>query len=118
MSAQLSIDFATARAARDAGMQQALQHAERFDDEWPDLALAFLCRYAFTHEFFTVEEMTAEARRLGYGSPTDDRAWGSIIRKAACCDVIRRTGMTKPRLKGHASPGPVWQSLVFSGVPA
>lgn len=107
-----------ARAARDAGMSQAIQRAERIDDEWPDLAYGFLCRYARTHDQFISEEATAEADRLGYGSPADPRAWGSVIRKAARADVIRRTSMTKPRLKGHASPGPVWQSLVFSGVPA
>lgn len=112
---QIAIDFTAAHASRDAGMQQAIQHAERVDDGWPDRAYQFIWLFARWNEFFTVEELTAEARRLGYGSPTDDRAWGSIIRKAARADVIRRTGMTKPRLKGHASPGPVWQSLVFGG---
>ena len=114
----IPFELSAASAARDAGMRQAIQHAEHLDEDWPDRAYQFVSRYARWNEFFTVEELTAEARRLGYGSPTDDRAWGSIIRKAARCDVIRRTGMTKPRLKGHASPGPVWQSLVFSGVPA
>lgn len=112
---QQPIDFAAAMAARDAGMQRATEHAEHIDDSWPDTALSFLYRYARAHAEFTVEEMTAEATRLGYGSPADDRAWGSVVRRAAIRSFIRNTHTTRPRLKGHGSPGPVWESLVYVG---
>jgi len=105
--------------ARDEGMMRALDHAERLDDEWPDRAYGFLCRYARAHEYFTIEEMTAEADRLGYGSPADGRAWGGVVRRAAACHdslaIIQNTHTTRPRLKGHGAPGPVWYSLVFVG---
>lgn len=117
MSAQLPIDFATARAARDAGMNQAIQHAERVDDEWPDLAYGFLYRYALTHELFEGWQVTAEAKRLGYDAPTDSRAWGSIYTKAIRNGVIAMVG-TGRNPHRHASICPRYRSLVFAGVPA
>ena len=112
---QTLMDFATCRAAADRGMQQAIQHAELVDDTWPDAALAFLIRYARSCPEFAVEDMTAQADRMGYASPTDDRAWGPIVRRAAIRGVILNTHRTRPRVKGHGAPGPVWQSLVYVG---
>jgi hypothetical protein len=112
------IDFAAARTAANEGIARSLDAAERRDEEWPERALGFIHRYALSHAEFTVEEMTAEAGRLGYGSPADDRAWGSIVRRAAIRGFIRNTHTTRPRVKGHGSPGPVWQSLVYLGMPA
>ena len=114
---QLTIDFAAARAARDAGMTQALQRAERVDDEWPELAYEFLVGYARTHAQFISEEATAEADRLGYGSPADGRAWGAIFKRAARDEVIQRIGYGISQRR-HLSPTPLWRSLVFAGVPA
>jgi hypothetical protein len=109
------IHLTEAREAANEGMQRALDAAERRDDEWPERALSFVHRYALTHDYFTVEEMTAEADRLGYGSPADQRAWGSIVRRAAIRGFIRNTHTTRPRVKGHGSPGIIWLSLVYVG---
>lgn len=108
------IDFAAARAQRDAGMQQAMEAAERRDDAWPELAYGFLCRYARTHEQFISEDATAEADRMGYGSPADDRAWGPVFQRAARNNIIQRIGYGTSRRR-HLSPTPLWRSLVFSG---
>ncbi len=115
MNGQLSIDFAAARAAADRGMRQAAEHAERIDDAWPQTAFDFIGEYAATHAEFTVEEVTAAASLAGKASPTDDRAWGSIVRRAAIAGLILNTHRTRPRVKGHGAPGPVWASLVFGG---
>ena len=112
---QTALDFTACRAAAERGMQQAIQHAECVDDTWPDAALAFLIRYARTCPEFTVEEMTAQADRMGYASPTDSRAWGPIVRRAALRGVIRNTHRTRPRVKGHGAPGILWASLVYVG---
>lgn len=109
------INLTQAREAANEGMQRAIDAAERRDDEWPELALGFLRCYAMTHPEFTIEEATAEASRLGYGSPSDERAWGSIVRRAAIHGYIRNTHTTRPRVKGHGSPGIIWQSLVYVG---
>ncbi|MDE1918970.1 MAG: hypothetical protein KGH96_23225 [Sphingomonadales bacterium] len=116
---QIAIDFAAARAARDAGMTQAIQHAERVDDEWPDAALDFLYRYARTHVQFISEEATAEAARLGLASPADPRAWGAIFKRAASAangsmPFIQKVGYGISQRR-HLSPTPLWRSLVFAG---
>lgn len=111
------IDLASARSAANQGMAQSLAAAERRDVEWPELALGFVRRYARSHAEFTVEQMTAEANRLGYGSPAGDQAWGAIVRMAASRPdrIIEKTGAYAPRIKGHGSPAPVWRSLVYVG---
>lgn len=109
--------FPSRRAQRDAGMTQAIQHAERVELDWPDLAYAFLIRYARTHATFISEEATAEADRLGYGSPADDRAWGGVFLRASRAGLIRRIGYGISQRR-HLSPTPLWRSLVFAGAPA
>lgn len=117
MSAQLAIDFQAARAARDAGMAQAIQHAERIDDEWPDLAYGFLVRFARQNATFCGWECTDLANAMGYGSPSDDRAWGPIYKRALKDGVIRQDGAGKNPHR-HLSICPRYASLVFAGVPA
>lgn len=114
MSAQIAIDFTAARALRDAGMTQAIQHAERHDDEWPDLAYGFLCRYARSHASFQGWQVTDAADATGYGSPADSRAWGVIYRRALKDGVIVMDGMGRNPHR-HASICPRYVSLVFVG---
>lgn len=111
------IDMADARAKRDAGMLQAMHHAQDEDAEWPDVAYAFLVRYARTHEFFMGWECTAEANRLGYGSPTTSKSWGALYTKAQREGVIAKFGSGNDPHR-HASICPRYRSLVFVGVPA
>lgn len=111
---QSCIDFTAARAQRDAGMSQALTAAERRDEEWPELAYGFLCRYARTHATFISEEATAEADRLSYGSPTDPRAWGHVFQRAARANVITKIGYGISQRR-HLSPTPLWESRVYVG---
>jgi hypothetical protein len=108
------LDFAQAREARDAGINQAIDHAERIDDEWPDLAYSFLCRYARTHQFFQGWEVTRDATLMGYGAPTDDRAWGALFLKAIRNQVIEISGVGRNPNR-HASICPAYRSLVFVG---
>lgn len=103
-----------ARAARDAGMQRAIDHAADVCMDWPARAYAFLTRFARTHESFISEECTEEAERLGFGPPTDPRAWGAIFQKASRSGVIARDGFGISQRR-HLSPTPLWRSLVFAG---
>jgi hypothetical protein len=114
MSAQLAIDFDVARAARDEGMGRAADHAERVQGGWKDAAFAFLVRYAGQHARFISEEATQAAEALGYGAPTDSRAWGAIFQRAAREGVIRRDGFGISKRR-HLSPTPMWVSCVAAG---
>lgn len=98
-----------ARAQRDAGMQQALEHAQRVDESWPEQAFRHLIDYAETHETFISHNVTE-----GLPAPTDDRAWGNIFVRAAKVGIIKRIGYGVSHRR-HASPTPLWQSCVFRG---
>lgn len=117
MSAQGAFDFTAARRARDQGMQRAVDAAERHDDAWPDLAYAFLCRYARTHATFEGWHVTDAAKAQGYGSPTSDRAWGSIFTKAQREGVMVQDGAGRNPHR-HDSICPRYRSLVFGGTAA
>ena len=114
---QLCIDFAAARAARDQGMHQALDHAAQNDDTWPDMAYAFLCRYARSHEFFEGRHVTEAARLCGCDAPTTGRAWGSLYVKAQKDGVMVKAGAGRNPHR-HNSICERYRSLVFSGVHA
>jgi len=114
---QVAFDFSAARAAANRGMRQALDHAEYTDQEWPDLAYAFLCRYARSHEFFEGWHVTEAARLCGYDAPTTGRAWGSLYVKAQKDGVMVKAGAGRNPHR-HNSICERYRSLVFSGVHA
>lgn len=108
MSAQLSIDYESARRERDAGMSRALSHAERVNDGWSDVALAKLTIYARTHAQFTSYDF--RQAYTGPESPTP-KAFGPVFLKAAKQGVIQRVGY-QPHPERHCSPTPAWRSLI------
>ncbi len=112
MFEQSTIDFAAARADRDAGMSQAFDHAQRVDDTFGQRAEAFIYSYARSHRQFISEECTAAAERVGLVSPADSRAWGAPFQRAARNGVIRKAGYGISQRR-HLSPTPLWQSLVY-----
>lgn len=114
---QQPIDFEAARRERDAGMDRAHQHAERLDMDWPDTAYAFLVRYARANAELEGWQVTNEAKRLGYASPADDRAWGSVYRRAMKEGVIEVCGVGRNPNR-HASICPRYRSLIFVGYAA
>lgn len=108
---QPEFDFTAARAARDAGMQQATQHAEDLQPKWGELAIERIRTYAATHPEFISEECTDWAASQGFTSPTDPRAWGAPFLKAARLGIIRKVGYGISQRR-HLSPTPLWRSLV------
>lgn len=101
--------FDFARAARDAGMQQALDHAERKEPSWGDLAYDYLVSYARKHKQFTAEDVTDSTKDTDFPQPPTDRAWGITFRKAQRQGVIKQIG-TGRRRRGHLAMCPVWGS--------
>ena len=114
LNEQLPIDFAAAVAARDRGIAQAADHAERLEDGFGERAFQFICTYAETHRVFISEECTAAAAAAGLVSPADPRAWGAPFQRAARARVIEKIGFGISQRR-HLSPTPKWQSLVFAG---
>lgn len=115
---QSAFDFQTARTARDAGMQQAIQHAEELHPKWGDQAYDFLCEFAKRHASFISEDVS-DATKLdpAFPQPPTDRAWGSIYRRAAKDRLIVQDGLGRSRRR-HASICPRWRSCIAVGVAA
>lgn len=109
MSEQLALDWTAARAARDAGIQRAVDHAEAVVPRWADTAFAFLLTYLAGQS----GRFTSEDVRLAASStvpvPPNERAWGGIFQKAAKRGLIVRDGYTSARdPKVHCNVVTVW----------
>lgn len=110
----LAFDFEAAKAARDAGMAAAIDHAETVEPDFGAQALAWILSYARTHARFISEEVTDAAAAAGLQSPTDPRAWGAPFQRAARLGVIRKDGFGISKRR-HLSPTPLWVSQVYVG---
>lgn len=93
---QHNLSFVTGRDLRDAGMHEALGHAEAVREGWAEEAMTALRMYMFDHPGKTF--MTEQVREYAYNVlaipyPPHCRAWGSIIAKAARDGLIVRVGI-------------------------
>lgn len=109
---QLELDYTAARAARDRGMQQALDHAQAENPDWKTVAYTWLIGYAKTHHQFISEDVGDAYEAAGLPAPPTRRAWGALYQKAAREGYIVQDGMGRSRMR-HASICPRWRSLVF-----
>jgi hypothetical protein len=104
--------FAFAEAERDAGMKQAVDHANETHPHWSDRAYDFLKRYAKENAEFISEDVSDAAIAAGEPQPPTLRAWGQIYRRAVKDDVIIQVGAGRSRRR-HASICPRWGSCVY-----
>jgi len=97
------------RALRDAGMEQAANHANAQHDKWTDKALAFLRKYlGYTAEEFQTEDVRMAGLNV-LPEPPSKRAWGSVMVAAVKQGLIKKTGyapVSNPR--AHRTPATVW----------
>jgi len=102
-----------ARAKRDDGMGRALDHAERDVPTWGEQALAYLRCYAETHDRFPAWFVTHAAELTGaVPTPPTLKSWGAILAKAARDGWLKNDGYTQHPQR-HASPTPIWLSLIY-----
>lgn len=115
VSAVSSID--DARAARDAGIQQAVDHADAVTPKWSDTAYDFLVGYAYGAEGFTSEDVREAAYKSGaVDNPPSERAWGGVFMRAARKGVVQRAGYDTARdPKVHCNVVTRWRSLLWRG---
>lgn len=107
------IEMIQAVEARERGMAQSLEHAEREHFDWADQAYEFLRTYAKGHAEFISEDVSDASKAAGFPQPPTDRAWGMIYRRAIKRGVIIQVGTGRSRRR-HASICPRWGSLVVS----
>jgi hypothetical protein len=105
---QGALDFQAARARRD----EALTRVEASAGTWVDEAYAFLVAYAREHaEVFCDSLWAAGLRR-----PSNPKALGSVMQRAARAGVIAKVGY-RPSVYSNLAPKPLWASLVYRGQP-
>lgn len=111
MTDQLAIDFSAARARRDDGMQQAIDHAEAVKAGWRKDALELFRRYALTHELFLTEDVREANPGFHVPPECDERAWGQVARDAIKNGYVERAGFA-PAKSSNCSPKVMWRSLL------
>lgn len=95
----------------EAGMRQALEHADQEVKQWSDLAYTFLVAFCQRHASFISEDVSDASKTWGMVQPPTDRAWGSIYRRAQKAGVIEMDGIGRSRRR-HASVCPRWRSKI------
>jgi len=109
----ISPSFSAARVLRDTGMQCAADHADRESEGWTDRAYVFLVDYVAANRgrAFMAEDVRASAEAEGLPPPPDNRAWGSVVSRAARLRIIKRIGYgAQKSVTCHCSPKSIWVS--------
>lgn len=119
---QVALDFnappLTIGRAIDEGqkaMERATAAADAKTPGWSDLALQFLKVYAHKHFLINPEDLFDAACSWGIMEARDQRAWGSVYKRAAKLKIIQRSAIPYQRRKGHGTTALLWKSLVFRG---
>lgn len=109
MNAVLNAELADLGA--QAGMMVATAHANRVSAGWSDDAEELFVLYAIQHPSgFMTEDVRAWAEKLGFASPPDNRAWGTVARKVARDGHIYAAGYSKQKSATcHGSPKTLWK---------
>jgi hypothetical protein len=114
MTAQLTIQHEIARRLAEQGMSRALDraHAAHPWPRWPDLALAYLERYARANERFTGWMVVRSAALSPDFPPAPNaKAWGAVIKEARVRGWIECCGTERDPYR-HGNPIPLWRSLL------
>ena len=94
---------------RDKGIKKALDSANNTHDKWSEKAYDFLLKYIkYQNQFMTEDVRVASEKAIP--KPPSNRAWGSVILKAAKSGLIHRVGFANVKnAKAHKTPASVWR---------
>lgn len=105
---------ARAETLRNAGMAQAVNHADRETPQWRDLAFDFLKAFCATHRYFISEDVSGASKEAHLPQPPTDRAWGSVYTRAIKAKLIVQDGTGRSNRR-HRSLCPRWRSCTYTG---
>ena len=110
--------YASTRDLANEGMTRAVEHADRVEPSWSNRAYSILHDYALTHSEFMAEDVRVHAHKvLSLPQPPDPRAWGAVINSAVRNRIIIRDRYELTKVPpAHATPRPVWRSLICRAV--
>jgi hypothetical protein len=102
----------TGRQAAQAGIDVAIEHADRVAPEWRHLAYDALVEFAKTQPTFTIEQLR-EHLNGKLADPPSLRAWGGIARKAQHAGIIEHGGFVEATATNvHANVVTLWRSRI------
>ncbi len=109
--AESNRDHAAAKSGRDAGMARATASADDAHANWSATAYFTLRAFVRHREHaFTAENVRAFATEKGLPEAPDNRAWGSILTRAAKEGLIRKTGYRQAEGRAcHMHPVTLWR---------
>ncbi len=119
MQDQMSLDLVAqparrqrARAARDKGIQRAIDHANAVEPTWGEVAYRHLTQLVMdkpSGATLTSEAIREFARQQGLCNPPDGRAWGAVLLRSARAGVLKKVGWTiSEDPTTHCSPVALW----------
>lgn len=98
--------------ARNIGINQAYDHANKVEPSWGDKAYLYLKKYI---SLSSNEFMTEDIRKSSEGilnEPPSKRAWGAVIVRAKREGIIEHNGYRSvSNKKAHATPASVWKPV-------
>lgn len=113
---QPEFDWTAARAARDAAIQQAADHAEDVNPNWGDTAYEALRIFAAgkrsSGATFTSEDVRSSIAAAAVPAPPHLRAWGSVFQRAARAGLIAKVGIVESRAAHcHCAHVAAWKAV-------
>jgi len=95
MTKQMELNFNApdGKQLRDEGIEKAVTHADNVYDEWSTEAYAFLYEFTRSNNEFTAEDVRNASVNI-VPEPPDNRAWGSIFKRAIKSNLIKRKDFT------------------------
>lgn len=107
----MQLNILDAIAEKEAGIQQAVDHANAVTPQWSDKAYDFLVRYVSSAtSSFMCEDVRHKAEQAGFPEPPHNRAWGAVLIRAAKTGLIRNIGAAPTKnVKAHRAFASLWE---------
>jgi hypothetical protein len=92
---------------RDEAVAKAFAAA---DEAWKNEAIKLVEEIALYAPAFTADDLWLN----GLSKPREPRALGGVLTRCAANGIIEKSGQYLPSVRRHATPIPVWKSLVYT----
>lgn len=114
MKTQLELNYTKAAEERDAGIEQAVSHANEVCPSWSDIAFEKLKEFLqiFSDPFQAEEVRSFAAVDDEFPDPPSNRSWGGVMLRAAHKGLIKKIGSQNTKaVKSHCTPAGLWQKV-------
>lgn len=104
------LNVAEGKVLRDAGIKQAIDHADEVISDWQDRAYSFLLNFLANHNgTFMCEDVRVYSEEMGLPEPPSNRAWGHVMVRGKANNLIESWGTKKVKnKKAHRANANLW----------